>query len=66
MLRKLLGLSLLLLIPALQAAPALVPGIGLFGLGASAKDAHIAADIAENTVEVVTNAERMSAYQSIS
>ena len=45
---------------------ALVPGLGLFGLGASAKDAHIAADIAENTVEVVTNAERMSAYRSIS
>jgi len=44
----------------------LVPGLGLFGLGASAKDAHIAADIAENTVEVITNAECMSGYQSIS
>ncbi|HTQ12231.1 MAG TPA: bifunctional aldolase/short-chain dehydrogenase [Rhizomicrobium sp.] len=43
----------------------LVPGIGLFGLGASAKDAAIAADIAENTVEVVTNAEGVSAYQPI-
>jgi rhamnose utilization protein RhaD (predicted bifunctional aldolase and dehydrogenase)/NAD(P)-dependent dehydrogenase (short-subunit alcohol dehydrogenase family) len=45
---------------------ALIPGIGLFGMGASAKDAHIAADIAENTIEVITNAERMSAYQCIS
>jgi rhamnulose-1-phosphate aldolase/alcohol dehydrogenase len=44
---------------------ALVPGLGLFGLGASAKDAHIAADIAENTIEVITNAERMSSYESI-
>jgi rhamnulose-1-phosphate aldolase/alcohol dehydrogenase len=44
----------------------LVPGVGLFGVGASAKDAAIAADIAENTVEVVTDAERLSAYQSIS
>ncbi len=43
----------------------LVPGLGLFGLGASAKDAHIAADIAENTIEVITNAERMSSYESI-
>jgi len=44
----------------------LVPGHGLFGLGGSAKDAAIAADIAENTVEVVTNAEKMSSYRSIS
>ncbi|MDE2473469.1 MAG: bifunctional aldolase/short-chain dehydrogenase [Alphaproteobacteria bacterium] len=43
----------------------LVPGVGLFGLGASAKDAAIAADIAENTVEVVTAAESMSRYQPI-
>ena len=44
----------------------LVPGIGLFGLGASAKDAAIAADIAENTVEVIEAAEGTSRYQSIS
>jgi len=43
----------------------LVPGIGLFGLGASAKDAAIAADIAENTIEVVSAAEAMSRYESI-
>ncbi|MDE2462853.1 MAG: bifunctional aldolase/short-chain dehydrogenase, partial [Alphaproteobacteria bacterium] len=44
----------------------LVPGIGLFGLGASAKDAAIAADIAENTIEVITDAEAIGRYQPIS
>jgi rhamnose utilization protein RhaD (predicted bifunctional aldolase and dehydrogenase)/NAD(P)-dependent dehydrogenase (short-subunit alcohol dehydrogenase family) len=44
----------------------LVPGVGLFGLGASAKDAAIAADIAENTVEVIVAAESMSSYRPIS
>ncbi len=44
----------------------LVPGVGLFGLGGSAKDAAIAADIAENTVEVISDAEGLSSYQSIS
>src|SRR6202522_689636 len=44
----------------------LVPGVGLFGLGASAKDATIAADIAENTVEVITDAEAVGRYQPIS
>jgi rhamnose utilization protein RhaD (predicted bifunctional aldolase and dehydrogenase)/NAD(P)-dependent dehydrogenase (short-subunit alcohol dehydrogenase family) len=44
----------------------LVPGVGLFGLGTSAKDAAIAADIAENTVDVVTAAERLSSYRPIS
>jgi len=44
----------------------LVPGLGLFGAGASAKDAAIAADIAENTVEVITAAEGCSSYASIS
>jgi NAD(P)-dependent dehydrogenase (short-subunit alcohol dehydrogenase family) len=44
----------------------LVPGVGLFGLGGSAKDAAIAADIAENTVDVITDAERMSSYRPIS
>lgn len=43
----------------------LVPGIGLFGLGASAKDAAIAADIAENTIEVISAAESMSQYEPI-
>src|SRR6185437_5194957 len=35
----------------------LVPGVGLFGLGRTAKDAGMAADLAENTVKVVTDAE---------
>ena len=43
----------------------LVPGVGFFGLGGSAKDAAIAADIAENTIDVITDAERMSAYRPI-
>jgi len=43
----------------------LVPGVGLVGLGASAKDAAIAADIAENTVDVITAAEGVSSYESI-
>ncbi len=43
----------------------LVPGLGLFGAGASAKDAAIAADIAENTVQVITDAEAIGAYQPI-
>jgi rhamnose utilization protein RhaD (predicted bifunctional aldolase and dehydrogenase)/NAD(P)-dependent dehydrogenase (short-subunit alcohol dehydrogenase family) len=44
----------------------LVPGVGLFGLGATAKDAAIAADIAENTVEVITDAEAIGEYRCIS
>ncbi|HEY1638308.1 MAG TPA: bifunctional aldolase/short-chain dehydrogenase, partial [Rhizomicrobium sp.] len=43
----------------------LVPGKGLFGLGASARDAAIAADIAENTVEVITDAEAIGRYEPI-
>src|ERR1043166_210231 len=43
----------------------LVPGKGMFGLGASAKDAAIAADIAENTVEVIADAEAIGRYQPI-
>jgi rhamnose utilization protein RhaD (predicted bifunctional aldolase and dehydrogenase)/NAD(P)-dependent dehydrogenase (short-subunit alcohol dehydrogenase family) len=45
---------------------ALVPGVGLFGMGANAKDAAIAADIAENTVDVITAAESISSFASIS
>ena len=44
----------------------LVPGVGLFALGPSAKDARIAADIAEATVEVVADAERIGRFESIS
>ncbi len=44
----------------------LVPGLGLFGVGASKKDAMIAADIAVNTVESVTDAEAIGTYQPVS
>jgi rhamnose utilization protein RhaD (predicted bifunctional aldolase and dehydrogenase)/NAD(P)-dependent dehydrogenase (short-subunit alcohol dehydrogenase family) len=43
----------------------LVPGVGMFGVGASAKDAAIAADIAENTVEVITDAEAIGEFKPI-
>ena len=43
----------------------LVPGLGLFGLGASAKEAKIAADIAEAMVEGVTDAESIGRFTSI-
>ena len=50
-----------------DAAPrvALVPGIGLFGLGNSAKDARIAADIAQAAVEGITDAEAIGRFTSI-
>jgi rhamnose utilization protein RhaD (predicted bifunctional aldolase and dehydrogenase)/NAD(P)-dependent dehydrogenase (short-subunit alcohol dehydrogenase family) len=44
----------------------LVPGIGLFGLGKSARDAAIAADLAESWVETVTEAEAVGRFESIS
>lgn len=45
---------------------ALVPGLGLFGIGASAKDAAIAADIAVNTVECISDAEAIGSFQPVS
>jgi rhamnose utilization protein RhaD (predicted bifunctional aldolase and dehydrogenase)/NAD(P)-dependent dehydrogenase (short-subunit alcohol dehydrogenase family) len=44
----------------------LVPGLGLFGLGRSARDARIAADIAESTIDTVTDAEAVGRFESIS
>ncbi len=44
---------------------ALVPGVGLFGIGNTSKDAKIAADLAETTVAVIADAERLGTYQSI-
>ena len=43
----------------------MVPGIGLFGLGKSAKDAAIAADLAETTIAVITDAESVGRFESI-
>ena len=44
----------------------LVPGLGLFGLGRNARDARVAADIAESTIETVTDAEAIGRFESIS
>jgi NAD(P)-dependent dehydrogenase (short-subunit alcohol dehydrogenase family) len=43
-----------------------VPGVGLFGLGRSAKDAAIAADLAESWVATVTDAEAIGRFESLS
>ena len=45
---------------------ALVPGLGIFGMGKSAKDAAIAADITENMIEVITDAEAIGTFQPVS
>jgi rhamnose utilization protein RhaD (predicted bifunctional aldolase and dehydrogenase)/NAD(P)-dependent dehydrogenase (short-subunit alcohol dehydrogenase family) len=45
---------------------ALVPGLGLFGLGRTKRDAAIAADIAEEWMAVVGDAERIGHFESIS
>ncbi len=44
----------------------LVRGLGLFGLGSSAKAAAVAADLAETTARVVTAAESIGRFESIS
>jgi rhamnose utilization protein RhaD (predicted bifunctional aldolase and dehydrogenase)/NAD(P)-dependent dehydrogenase (short-subunit alcohol dehydrogenase family) len=44
----------------------LVPGLGLFGLGGSAADARIAADLAEAAIETITDAEAIGRFESIS
>ena len=44
---------------------ALVPGVGLFGLAGTAKEAAIAADLAENAVRVVTDAEAIGRFQPL-
>jgi rhamnose utilization protein RhaD (predicted bifunctional aldolase and dehydrogenase)/NAD(P)-dependent dehydrogenase (short-subunit alcohol dehydrogenase family) len=45
---------------------ALIPGVGLFGLGLTAKDARIAADIARAAIETITDAEAIGRFESIS
>jgi rhamnose utilization protein RhaD (predicted bifunctional aldolase and dehydrogenase)/NAD(P)-dependent dehydrogenase (short-subunit alcohol dehydrogenase family) len=44
----------------------MIPGLGLFGAGRSHKDAMIAADIAQTTVRVVSGAEALDRFESIS
>ena len=43
----------------------LVPGLGLFGLGTSLKEARVAADLAEAAVEAITDAEATGQFESI-
>jgi rhamnose utilization protein RhaD (predicted bifunctional aldolase and dehydrogenase)/NAD(P)-dependent dehydrogenase (short-subunit alcohol dehydrogenase family) len=43
----------------------LVPGLGLFGIGASAKEAAQVADLAEVNAEVITAAEGLGRFESI-
>ena len=43
----------------------LVPGLGLFGIGGSAKAAAIAADLAQTTIGVITDAERLGPFESV-
>ncbi len=44
----------------------LVPGLGLFGLGKTLRDARVTADIAESTIEAVLQAESIGCFESIS
>lgn len=44
---------------------ALVPGVGLFSLSKSAKDADIAADLFELSIECILDAERIGQYQAL-
>jgi rhamnose utilization protein RhaD (predicted bifunctional aldolase and dehydrogenase)/NAD(P)-dependent dehydrogenase (short-subunit alcohol dehydrogenase family) len=44
---------------------ALVPGVGLFGIGSTARDAAIAADLAENGIRVVTDAEAIGRFEPL-
>ena len=43
----------------------LVPGLGIFGLGESAKAARIAADVYEAAIEGITGAEKLGTFTSI-
>jgi rhamnose utilization protein RhaD (predicted bifunctional aldolase and dehydrogenase)/NAD(P)-dependent dehydrogenase (short-subunit alcohol dehydrogenase family) len=43
----------------------LVPGLGLFAAGASAKEAKVAADVAETTVSTILDAETYGRFESI-
>ena len=51
----------------LDAAPRviLVPGVGLFGIGASKSAAAVASDIAENTIQAITDAEALGRYECL-
>ncbi len=44
----------------------LVPGLGLFGLGRSSKDARVAADLAESAIDTITDAEAIGRFEAVS
>jgi rhamnose utilization protein RhaD (predicted bifunctional aldolase and dehydrogenase)/NAD(P)-dependent dehydrogenase (short-subunit alcohol dehydrogenase family) len=44
----------------------LIPGVGLVTAGATEKDARVAADVYEHTVDVIDAAERLGRYQALS
>jgi rhamnose utilization protein RhaD (predicted bifunctional aldolase and dehydrogenase)/NAD(P)-dependent dehydrogenase (short-subunit alcohol dehydrogenase family) len=43
----------------------LVPGVGLFGLGRSKKDAQVAADLAEAAIATITDAEAIGRFEPL-
>ena len=43
----------------------LVPGVGLFGLGRSKKDARVAADLAEAAIATITDAEAVGRFEPL-
>jgi rhamnose utilization protein RhaD (predicted bifunctional aldolase and dehydrogenase)/NAD(P)-dependent dehydrogenase (short-subunit alcohol dehydrogenase family) len=43
----------------------LVPGVGLFGLGRSKKDARVAADLAETAIATITDAEAVGRFEPL-
>jgi rhamnose utilization protein RhaD (predicted bifunctional aldolase and dehydrogenase)/NAD(P)-dependent dehydrogenase (short-subunit alcohol dehydrogenase family) len=43
----------------------LVPGLGLYGLGRSRKDARVAADLAEAAIETITDAEATGRFSAL-
>jgi rhamnose utilization protein RhaD (predicted bifunctional aldolase and dehydrogenase)/NAD(P)-dependent dehydrogenase (short-subunit alcohol dehydrogenase family) len=45
---------------------ALVPGLGLFGLGRSKRDARVAADLAVSAMATISDAEAIGVFESIS
>ena len=45
---------------------ALIPGLGLFGMGTAKRDARIAADIAESAILTITDAEAVGRFEALS
>jgi rhamnose utilization protein RhaD (predicted bifunctional aldolase and dehydrogenase)/NAD(P)-dependent dehydrogenase (short-subunit alcohol dehydrogenase family) len=44
---------------------AMVPGVGVFGIGNTVKDAAIAGDLAENSIRIITDAEAIGRYEPL-